>query len=106
VAIDCAGKPNTVQQCLAAVKKGGRVVLTGFSGQVDLNITDLVMREIDVLGVRADPNTAEEVIPLINKGAIQIGPMISHHFGLDQFGEALKTFVEKADNAVKVVIEP
>ncbi len=106
VAIDCAGKPTTVQQCLAAVKKGGRVVLTGFSGQVDLNITDLVMREIDVLGVRADPNTAEEVIPLINKGAIQIGPMISHHFGLDQFGEALKTFVEKADNAVKVVIGP
>ncbi|MFH1490210.1 MAG: alcohol dehydrogenase catalytic domain-containing protein, partial [Pseudomonadota bacterium] len=29
VAIDCAGQPKTVQQCLAAVKKGGRVVCTG-----------------------------------------------------------------------------
>ncbi|MGD8226269.1 MAG: alcohol dehydrogenase catalytic domain-containing protein [Desulfobacteraceae bacterium] len=105
VAIDCAGKPQTVQQCLAAVKKGGRVVNTGFPGNVDFNITDVVMREIDVLGVRADPNTAEEVIPLINNDTIKIKPMITHHFPLEQFGDALETFNKKLDNAVKVVIE-
>lgn len=106
VAFDCAGMPATVRQCQAVVKKGGRVVLTGFSGKVDFDVSDLVMREIDVLGVRADPNTAEEIIPLINKGVVQIAPMISHHFDLDHFGEALNIFETKADNAMKVIIEP
>jgi L-iditol 2-dehydrogenase len=105
VAIDCAGKPKTVQQCLAAVKKGGRVVVTGFPGTFELNITDVVMREIDVLGVRADPNTAEEVIPLINTGVVKIKPMITHRFPLEKFGQALETFNGRLDNAIKVVIE-
>ncbi len=106
VAIDCAGTPKTVQQCLAAVKKGGRVVCTGFAGMVDFNITDVVMREIDVLGVRADPNTCEEVIPLINNGTIKIKPMLTHHFPLEKFGDALQTFSKKLDKAVKVIVEP
>jgi L-iditol 2-dehydrogenase len=105
-AIDCAGKPLTVQQCLAAVKKGGRVVCAGFPGIVEFNISDVVMREIDVLGVRADPNTCEEVIKLINNGTLKIKPMLRHHFKLEQFGEALETFTQKLDNAIKVVIEP
>ena len=106
VAIDCAGAPRTVQQCLAATKKGGRVVCTGFPGMVDFNITDIVMREIDVLGVRADPNTCEEVIPLINNGTIKIRPMLTHHFPLERFGDALETFIKKLDKAVKVIVEP
>jgi len=106
VAIDCAGQAKTVQQCLAAVKKGGRVVLNGFSGNVELSVTDVVMREIDLLGVRADPNTAEEAIPLINNGSVKIRPMITHRFPLEKFGQALETFVKKLDNAVKVIIEP
>jgi hypothetical protein len=32
--------------------------------------------------------------------------MISHHFPLDKFGEALNTFVTRADNALKVIVEP
>ena len=106
VAIDCAGSAKTVNQCLEATKKGGRVVLSGFAGVVDFNITDVVMREIDVLGVRADPNTCDEVIPLINNGAVKIKPMLTHHFPLDKFGEAMDTFTQKLDNAVKVIIEP
>jgi len=106
VAIDCAGNPKTVQQCLAAVKKGGRVVLTGFPGNVDLSITDVVMREIDLLGVRADPNTCAEIIPLINSGVVKIRPMLTHHFPLEKFGDALETFTKRLDNAVKVIVEP
>ncbi|HEY4774497.1 MAG TPA: alcohol dehydrogenase catalytic domain-containing protein [Xanthobacteraceae bacterium] len=105
-AIDCAGKPSTVRQCLAVVCKGGRVVCAGFPGNVELSITDIVMREIDVVGVRADPNTAEEVIPLITKGTVRIRPMISHRFPLADFGRALETFSKNLDNAIKVVIEP
>jgi threonine dehydrogenase-like Zn-dependent dehydrogenase len=32
--------------------------------------------------------------------------MLTHHFPLERFGEALDTFNRKLDNAVKVIVEP
>ena len=35
-----------------------------------------------------------------------VSDLISHVFPLDDFAQALSTFVERKDGAVKVVIEP
>jgi L-iditol 2-dehydrogenase len=56
--------------------------------------------------VRADPNTCEEAISLIANGTIQIKPMITHVFPLDQFERALKVFSERLDGAIKVIVKP
>jgi L-iditol 2-dehydrogenase len=88
-------------------KKGGRVVLSGLPpGPVELPIPQIVLDEKDLLGVRADPNTCQEVIPLIANGTIQIKPMITHVFPLDQFERALKVFSERLEGAIKVIIKP
>ena len=107
VAIDCAGTVQSVQNAVAITKKGGRVVLNGFPpAPVELPITQVVLDEKDLLGVRADPNTCEEAIPLIANGTIKIKPMITHTFPLDQFAEAYKVFTERLDGAVKVIVKP
>jgi len=101
VTIDCAGSLESVPQAVAMTKKGGRVVMNGFPpAPVELNITQIVMDEKDLLGVRADPNTCEEAIPLIANGSIQIKPMISHVFPLEEFKKALKIFSERLEGAV------
>jgi L-iditol 2-dehydrogenase len=107
VTIDCAGTVESVQQAVAMTKKGGRVVMNGFPpAPVELNITQIVMDEKDLLGVRADPNTCEEAIPLIANGAIKIKPMITHVFSLEEFEKALKIFSERLEGAVKVIVKP
>jgi L-iditol 2-dehydrogenase len=107
VAIDCAGSVISVQQAVAVTKKGGRVVLNGFpQAPVELPITQIVLDEKDLLGVRADPNTCEETIPLIANGTIKIKPLITHVFPLDQFAEAYKVFTERIEGAVKVIVKP
>ena len=107
VAIDCAGTIPSVQQAVSMTKKGGRVVLSGLPpGPVELPIPQIVLDEKDLLGVRADPNTCQEVIPLIANGTIQIKPMITHVFSLDQFERALKVFSERLEGAIKVIIKP
>ena len=73
---------------------------------VELPITQIVMDEKDLLGVRADPNTCEEAIPLIANGAIRIKPMITHVFPLEEFEKALKIFSERLEGAVKVIVKP
>ena len=88
-------------------KKGGRMVVNGFPpAAVPLPVTQMVMDEKDLLGVRADPNTCDEVIPLIANGAVKIRPMISHVFPLTEFERALKVFSERLDEAVKVIVQP
>jgi L-iditol 2-dehydrogenase len=107
VAIDCAGTVQSVQQAVAMTKKGGRIVMNGFPpAPVELPITQIVLDEKDLLGVRADPNTCEEAISLIANGTIKIKPMISHVFPLDQFEKALKVFSERLEGAIKVIIKP
>jgi len=73
---------------------------------VELQITQVVLDEKDLLRVRADPNTCEEAIPLIANGTIQIKPMITHVLPLDQFAEAHAIFTERRDGAVKVIVKP
>ena len=107
VAIDCAGSVISVQQAVAVTKKGGRIVLNAFpQTPVELPITQIVLDEKDLLGVRADPNTCEETIPLIANGTIKIKPLITHVFPLDQFAEAYKVFTERIEGAVKVIVKP
>jgi L-iditol 2-dehydrogenase len=107
MAIDCAGTVDTVQQAIAMVKRGGRAVINGFPpAPVPLPITQMVMDEKDLLGVRADPNTCEEAIPLIAGGSIKIKPMITHTFPLTEFEKALKIFSERLEGAVKVIVHP
>jgi L-iditol 2-dehydrogenase len=107
MAIDCAGTVESVQQAVAMTKRGGRAVINGFPpAPVDLPITQMVLDEKDLLGVRADPNTCEEAIPLIANGSIKIKPMISHVFPLEEFEKALKIFSERLEKAVKVIIKP
>ena len=40
----------------------------------------------------------------MSAGKIEADPIITHHFTLDQIHEAFRTYVERIDNALKVVI--
>ena len=48
----------------------------------------------------------EEVIPLIADGRIPAARLITHHFALPDFRQALRTFNERVDGALKVIVEP
>jgi L-iditol 2-dehydrogenase len=37
---------------------------------------------------------------------IEVNDLITHTFPLERFGEALDTFVNRRDGAIKVVVEP
>jgi len=89
------------------VRKGGRVAFTGIPKEpTAVNFQKIVLEEIDLYGVRANRNTMEEIIPLMADGRIPAGRLITHHFPLRQFAEALRTFNERVDGALKVIVEP
>jgi threonine dehydrogenase-like Zn-dependent dehydrogenase len=46
------------------------------------------------------------VLPLVADGRIRARDLITHRFPLDDFPDALTTFNERKDGAMKVIIEP
>jgi len=107
VALDSAGTKDSVRQSIGMVRKGGRVAFTGIPKEpVSVDFQKIVLEEIDLYGVRANRNTMEEVIPLIADGRLPAAKLITHHFKLADFREALRTFNERIDGALKVIVEP
>src|SRR5439155_1189370 len=107
VAVESAGTKASVRQAIGMVRKGGRVAVSGIPKEPSsVDFQKIVVEEIDLYGVRATRNTMEEVIPLIADGRIPAAKLITHHFKLSQFAEALRTFNERIDGALKVIVEP
>jgi L-iditol 2-dehydrogenase len=107
VAVDSAGTTDSVRQSILMVRKGGRVAFTGIPKEpVSVDLQKVVLEEIDLHGVRANRNTMEEVMPLMADGRIPAGELVTHHFPLARFADALRTFNERIDGALKVIVEP
>jgi L-iditol 2-dehydrogenase len=108
VAIDAGGTQASIRQAVDVLRKGGRVAFTGVptEGDTALPMQKIVLEEIDLFGVRANRNTMEEVIPLIVAGRVRVAPLVTHTFGLEEYGEALHTFADRVDGALKVLVQP
>lgn len=107
VVIECAGTPETLAQAIEMTRKGGRVSVIGIPLEpAALPVRKLVLDEIALHGVRANRSTCEEVLPLLVGRRIDPRPLITHRFPLDAFHDALATFEERRDGAIKVAIKP
>ncbi len=108
-AFECSGAPGTFNQAVRMVRKGGRVSLLGVppgSLMEPLPFKYIVHNEIAIFGSRANPNVSSKVIHLISSGQLKVKDLVTHVFPLTEFDQALDTFVNRKDGAVKVVIEP
>jgi L-iditol 2-dehydrogenase len=107
--IECSGAYETIDQSINSVKKGGKISLVGNyeDDKVKISsITKLVFNETMMIGSRANPNVSADVIGLFEKGIIKGDKIVTHHFPLEKYQEALDVFVNREGGAVKVVIEP
>ncbi|MCL2489632.1 MAG: zinc-binding dehydrogenase [Propionibacteriaceae bacterium] len=108
-AFECSGAPGTLAQAISMTRKGGRVGLLGVPSddrQEPVPFKFVAHNEIAIFGSRADPNAIPRVLSLMSSGQLEVKDVISHRFALEDFGTALDTFVNRLDNAVKVVIFP
>ena len=106
---ECSGAKGTFNQGVRMVKRGGSVSLLGVATDdvmEELPFKYITHNEIAIFGSRANPNTSRKVLQLISSGKLVVKDLITHTFPLDNFADALDTFVNRRDNAIKVVILP
>lgn len=106
---ECSGAKGTFNQAVRMVRKGGRVVLLGVATDdvlEELPFKYVTHNEIAIFGSRANPNVSDKVLALLSTGQVVVKDMITHGFPLEDFDEALDTFVNRKGDAVKVVLFP
>ena len=107
VVLECAGVPQTYQWSLEVLRKGGRVASVGIPVEdVKLSLQELVLYEFELVGARASAGEMVNVTPLVVEGHIRVGELITHHFPLVDFAEAIDTFNERRDGALKIILQP
>ncbi len=111
VVIEFAGTAEAARQAILLARRGGRVVLAGATGPgrelcgVDLSI--IVRGHLDIRGSLANPmGVSRRGLELIARGAVDVKPLITHHFPLASFAEAWDAFVKRRDGAIRVMLHP
>lgn len=106
VAMDCAGVEESSRTALQSVRPGGRVVLYGVHAAPlhDLDLNTIVLRDLVVYGALSDRKPWEKVIGLAASGRLQLDPLITHRFTLENAPEAYQVVRHRADGLMKAVI--
>lgn len=107
VVLECAGVPETLQWAMAMLRRGGRCAMVGIPTEpVQLAVQNLVLDELELVGSRASAGEMRRVIPFVANGRVRVGELITHHFPLAQYQEALDTFNDRSSGAIKIIVHP
>ena len=107
IVVEAVGANPTVKMSIDSVRKGGAVTLIGnVTPTVELGLQSVVTREIAVLGSCASANDYPACLELMNRGAINVEPMISQRAGLEQGAEMFDRLYAHEAGLTKVILNP
>ena len=107
VVIESAGRPETAELApKLAETRGLRASFGVVSPGIQANIApyDVFYRELTIRGSFVNPFTHVRAVELLAAKRVDVLPLISHRFALDQFGEAIET--AQGRDAIKVLVLP
>jgi L-iditol 2-dehydrogenase len=108
VVVEATGNPSAFQNACDVLKEGGALVVIGmFSKKVkEVDLSFLYTKEPILYGSKGGEEGYEEALQLLEDGKLQITPMITHRFPLEETATGFGIFEDKNANALRILIEP
>ncbi len=101
------GSEGTFKDALNLTKRGGEIVQIAIVGrEININLSNLQMREINLLG--SNMYTIEDfntIIDAINAGKIDVSPLISKVMPVEECAKAMEIVDKKTENVIKVMLK-
>ena len=106
--IDATGNPRAQEQMLGFTRWGGRFLLFGVTAP-DATMTvepyDIFYRELKIVGVHSFGDKFERAVGLAKSRRVNLTAIISHHFPLVQFPDALD-LIHSPEPSFKILMHP
>jgi len=106
--IESSGSVQGLQAAIPMAKRMGKILLLGFPDDpipTDFSLLAKDNRSIHTVRGEGWANCARGV-SLLSTGRVNLKPLVTHSFSLDDVSEAFKTFRERIGGAIKVVVTP
>ncbi|KAF7212072.1 sorbitol dehydrogenase isoform X1 [Nothobranchius furzeri] len=92
ITIECTGVESCVQTAIYATQSGGVVVLVGLGAVMcTVPLINAAVREVDIRGVFRYCNTWPMAISMLASGKVNVKPLVTHRFPLEQAVQAFET---------------
>ncbi len=107
VALEVVGATSTIGTAIESVRKGGNVTLVGnISPTIELPLQSVVTREITLRGTCGCNGEYPECIDLMNRGVINVAPLITAEIQLKEGPEWFNRLHAGDADQMKVVVKP
>ena len=106
--LEATDSPLAFEHAARACRIGGRVVLVGIpeANQYTLTASEARRRGLSVKFSRRMPEVYPRAIALAASGRMQLAPLASHSFALDEAAKAFELQAARADGVIKAIIYP
>ncbi|MBU2611354.1 MAG: alcohol dehydrogenase catalytic domain-containing protein [Chloroflexi bacterium] len=106
--VECTGQAGPAAEAMEIVRKNGRISYNGiYHEPVTLQLDKIVQWNLLITGPKAEGMlNLERAIPLMADGRMNLKPLITHKFSLDEINKAFETFTGRVGGAIKVIVQP
>ncbi|MGW2057802.1 zinc-dependent alcohol dehydrogenase [Streptomyces sp. NPDC001840] len=107
--VETAGAPSTAASSCLLARRGGRVVLTGMfaPGATGIDPVHLSLNQLTVRSVFGAPSAAWSfAVRAFTGGLLDPGPLVTHEFPLERYGEAVALVGGGDPGTGKVLLRP
>lgn len=107
IVIECAGNSETLAETVGLVRKGGTIVLVGWTGNKldQISLTEITMGEINLLGSSTYCRNFPVAIELALSRDINLGGIVSHEYRLSGLEAALKELSSGQHEVIKGIVQ-
>lgn len=106
IALDAVGAPESINNAIAVARAGGRVVLIGIPGRMNLPIDILaaLAKELNIQTIRRSNENTHAAIDVLEKGLIS-DRLVTHYIPLEKAPLGFETLANYGDGVGKIIIE-
>lgn len=103
---ECAGEQETLDQAVALLGPGGKVLVAGIPEfpRWGFEADTARRKELCIQHVRRQNECVQEAIELVSAGKVDLDAMVTHHFSLAETNEAYDMVCDYRDGVVKAII--
>lgn len=101
---ECSGAQSALAAGLAVLRPRGVVVQLGLSGDMTLPMLQVTAKEIEIRGSFRFHEEFAAAVRMMQRGLIDVQPLLTHSFPLDAFAEAFATASDRS-RSMKVQLE-
>ncbi len=106
--VESSGAKDGPMTAIKMTKPMGKILVLGIPHEpVLVDFQDLLLKNKHIYTVRGEGwANVGRAVSLLGSGKVTLKPYVTHSFPLHDISTAFKTFIERIDGAIKVVVKP